>query len=564
MKYDKNLTQNQKILAYIIGISFFIVLPFILDDSVLNNGNYNFHIQRIYHLADAIMKGDLFPALYPQQLVGFGYATSIFYSNLFLRLPALLYILSGNMYISIIFFLFILNIATCYLSFWSAKELGLNEKKSMLAAFLYTLNPYRIFVLLYIRGAVGEMFGVMLLPVLIAALVRLYKDKKWLLLGITMTVSLYTHLLSTFIFGLFIIIFIILNIKKLKKDIIFGFIKAALLSIVLCLYKLASMLEISQAVKLNLNDSTYGSLANVDFPIENMTNLNLINLSDITLLGILVIFSILSWIYIKSGKFSKKNLLLMLCGWTLYISTNLFPWHYVEVFCPLVSKIQMLSRLSMFFFFFASIYIAKYIKEEITKGLCGVVLVSSYLMPIIVNQGILSDYYEDTSVVVVHRDMEILNDLLYSVCAGEYLPEKAKLDITNGNTSIFEGNYNSVLKNDKFIYLDNEKVPSQINSHYTNTDYILEKPMNAQVIEIPKFYYPGYVIKINGKQVDYHEGNRGRIEVENSIQDPIKIINVIYKGTKIQSITKHISLSAFIGLALLTIRKNKKKRMDKI
>lgn len=564
MNHAKELTEKQKRWICIIGISFLIMLPFLLDDAVMNNGNYNFHIQRIYHLADAIKNGDLFPAIYPQQLAGFGYATPSFYSNLFLRMPAIIYIFSGNMYLSMIIFLLAVNVATYYLSYWSAKEIGLNEKKSMIAASLYTLNPYRIFVLLYIRGAVGEMFGVLLLPVLIASLIRLYKKKKWMLLGIVMTVSLYTHLLSTFIFGIFIVIFIIFNIRKLDRDIVLGFVKAALLSVGLCIYKLAMMLEITQAVKLNLNDSTYGSLATVDFPIENMTNLNLMNLPNIILLAVLVILSVLSWLYIKSKNFSQKSILLLFCGWALYISTNLFPWHYVEIICPLISKIQMLSRISMFFFFFASIYIAEYIKkEDIAKGLCGLILVSSYGMPIIVNKGLLSDFYEDTSMVVVHRDMEVLNDLLYSVCAGEYMPEKAKLDITDGNTSIFDGNYNAVLKNDKFVYFEDKKISSRAKSHYADTTYSIKDDSVAHIIEIPKFYYPGYEVMVNNEKVEYRESDRGRIEIMNDMNEPVKEIRISYTGTQIQKITKYISLSVFIGMFLAVLNKKMNKKKEK-
>ena len=52
-----------------------------------------FHVSRIEQLSLSIREGNLFPAIYPYENGGYGYGSPLFYSDVFLILPALLHLM---------------------------------------------------------------------------------------------------------------------------------------------------------------------------------------------------------------------------------------------------------------------------------------------------------------------------------------------------------------------------------------------------------------------------------------------------------------------------------------
>lgn len=77
---------------------------------------------------------------------------------------------------------------------------------------------------------------------------------------------------------------------------------------------------------------------------------------------------------------------------------------------------------------------------------------------------------------------------------------------------------------------------------------------------LPKIYYKGYYITLNGKEIKYNEGKYGFIEINSK---DIKSGNILieYKVTKIQNITKIISIISILYLLIywiyLLLKKNK-------
>ena len=77
---------------------------------------------------------------------------------------------------------------------------------------------------------------------------------------------------------------------------------------------------------------------------------------------------------------------------------------------------------------------------------------------------------------------------------------------------------------------------------------------------IPKFYYKGYKIKLNGEEMDYYQGKYGLITIDTNTNSGK--ISVSYDGTLVQNISKlisYVSLTVFFIISNIIIIIKKKK-----
>ena len=72
-------------------LSLVFCYPYLLKDFVGIEHDTFFHLSRITGMAERIAAGDWFPCIYPYKNHGFGYASPMFYNDLFMIIPALLY-----------------------------------------------------------------------------------------------------------------------------------------------------------------------------------------------------------------------------------------------------------------------------------------------------------------------------------------------------------------------------------------------------------------------------------------------------------------------------------------
>lgn len=177
------------------------------DGKVLFGDDVMFHINRIQSMADA-MRGGQFPVfLYPNALNGYGYASSLFYPELFLYLPALLVYAGMPLMVAFFLFCWLIDMAmfgTMYLfagCYCSAKG------QRVAAASLYLVLQY-VACDITRRAAMGEALALIFLPLVFLGLYNMVKEgfsKPYLLLfgvvGLT-----YSHTISLFLAGIVIVL----------------------------------------------------------------------------------------------------------------------------------------------------------------------------------------------------------------------------------------------------------------------------------------------------------------------------------------------------------------------
>ncbi|HAP8944954.1 TPA: hypothetical protein IV334_002980, partial [Enterococcus faecium] len=105
-------------------------------------------------------------------------------------------------------------------------EITKKHVTSSFFAIIYTTSSFRS-VEIFLRGAMGELLAMSILPLILLGFIKLYDSKKesWVMLAISMTLLIYTHVLSVAMTMVMIIIALIIQFYRKKKIEIFLIIK---------------------------------------------------------------------------------------------------------------------------------------------------------------------------------------------------------------------------------------------------------------------------------------------------------------------------------------------------
>lgn len=126
----------------------------------------NFHTYRILNLAQSMADGQFPVRLFTRGFNGYGIATPQFYCDLFLYLPALLYIFFVPLQRCFQIYVILVNTATAASAQYSFARISGSKKAAAVAAFCYTLASYRLTNIL-VRAAVGEYTAMVFLPLVV-------------------------------------------------------------------------------------------------------------------------------------------------------------------------------------------------------------------------------------------------------------------------------------------------------------------------------------------------------------------------------------------------------------
>ncbi len=163
---------NKTAAAILLFAVFFASLP-LMTDSLFWGHDLDFHLNRIIALANGLEAGHLFVPIQTEVLNGYGYASPLFYSQLFLYLPAILYNLAVPAQVCYQIYAILVNIATCLIAYYSFKGLVRDNKIAAAGALIYLLSAYRI-TNLYVRAAVGEYTAMAFYPLIVYGLGLVY------------------------------------------------------------------------------------------------------------------------------------------------------------------------------------------------------------------------------------------------------------------------------------------------------------------------------------------------------------------------------------------------------
>ena len=550
------LNKKDKIIDFLMILICIIVFSCSLfsNSLPLTSPDTTYHLNRLVGLKDAFMDHQILPKIYPYTNNGYGYASPLFYCDLFLYPFAIIYYLGLPLIVSFKLLYIFYTIIGCLLAYFCIKNIFNNKLTYRTIFILFVLGQYR-FLDAYTRMALGEYLALCFSPLILLAFYKVLIQKKdsYLLLALGFSSLVLTHNLSFALYCLLylvlIIIFIVIsrNLNDIKK-LLLTTIKGAIVSILLCLWFLLPMLEGLISVDLWVNH--FSSLYRLDkYIVDLKTLFNPFLTLDIWTSNaygyVLLLFPLLCFFKKECPRWIK--IITIIGYFNVLLSFDIIPIHLLKVF----NTIQFTFRFNAIAYPLLAIS-AGYVVSNYYKQLAYVAIIYTLIVSLAFDvelfnfSGMISDKSTPEELFSIDGIDKDYNEK--QIAGAEYLPVTLKNNYLVDTTFIKEvknGLYNDV------IY--------DYNRNFTKVEF--EYDCNEEkLLMLPLTYYKGYgayAIK---------DGVKTEIEVVDvDVYEKVGIYTlegnytycVYYKGTAIQHLSLIISALSFI-LIMIFIIKNKR------
>lgn len=538
----KFLKKNYPYLIILV-ITLLVGFP-LLKTKMLDGDDGVFHLFRTFTINSAIKDGQLIPMVNPYMMNGLGYAYNMFYGIFSPYIINVMNILFNNIVLSINIFILLTIFLSGLFMHKFVNHMSKNKYISLLSSIIYMAFPYHLFDI-YDRMAVGEIVSFTLLPLLFFGIYNILNEdgSKWYLVTIGASLLLTSHALSAFMSAIFACLYLLLNIKNLKnKDVIKKLGLSLIFTVFLSLLNLLPLLEVKQSDYM-IFDTSYMK--------TNSSNMlkRAVNLFDNTVLSnivkgslIVVIFMLIFYIYLKK-KNKKTDLTFFILGaLSLILTINIIPWNYLP---NIFSSIQFPWRNLTFFCFFLSISLPILLDKMFSlnsKKILGLTIVILVCSIPFINMGLSNKGID--SELLNHNAIKKRGDIARSIgtASAEYLTRKA----------IYNYDYLKDYK-EPHILSTNEKVSAKKKGTHLSFNIDLKK---KEIIELPFIYYPGYIVKVDGKNKPTFETKNGLIGIE--LEKGKYNVKAYYRGSNIMIISYFISLVTLVIFIVVIIRQKSK------
>ena len=497
------LQRNKALLLAALILSVLFCYPYLFNTEIHVGHDLLFHLSRIEGLAERIRDFDFFPAVYPYKNNSFGYASSLFYCDFLLLIPAVLY----NCGIALIhcykILIFLLSFFSCFSMMNLLKRITDRNSIAILAGTAYLFANYHISDV-FVRCAEGEIAAIVFLPVLLSGLYEILQKRntrQWPLLTLGLAGLLLSHNL-TFMLAIAVCILLFISyLTRMHKDIFISLCKGCFFAFLLTAFFTLPMLEqmadqqflVSETAKnRDLTDQAmnlWQFFANTTV-LGGAGNSGDASTTMLENVGWFLTFMPLCWLFVKKDirkehGFVTRCLILGYCF--LIFPSSYFPWDSMKSLRILqfpwrLSIIAMVllcvpACSALAYMQFSRKKMQKWLVPALTVILC--MEGAWHLYPVY-----HSDYTKEDSLsyeeLMHYRPLEYWDTWRWSeLCGGEYLPLSSPNYLT----------YSTRFKDDKGNDLN-------ISSERDGTDlyFDIEEKYTDQLIELPVTYYKGYEI----------------------------------------------------------------------
>ncbi|OQQ79414.1 hypothetical protein [Ligilactobacillus salivarius] len=535
-KYIKDIEIN---IIFII-LSIIYEVTFVLGNKPLAyyekfKGDQLFHIARLSGLKNIFTNPISFSTYH-----GVGNGVNFFYPWLTFYPAEIFSGILHSEFKGMVVFLLLLTYLTFVLSYYPAKRyLKWNTKRSIIFSFLWTFSTYRG-LNFFNRTDIGELLATIYIPVLVMSFIDLIKHKNynnWIIIAISMSLILFSHILSTLIVTFILILVLLINYTSIRDiRIWWSLLKAVIATSLLTIGFWMPMLQQMKYIPITrpfvavLEDWAI----NINDMIGNSMNSNYL-LANVGIIVIFIVF--ISLIKFKKLSVDEKKILIIVLV-LLWGCTKAFPWQIFQA--TFVNYIQFPWRLMMFASFFAYLLGAILLDKIDIKyvvSLFGVILISHYAFVI----GLPKD-----KVTLLNNDRNI-EKISKEYINSDYYPKAATKDPVS-------------IENKKFVISNKEaKV-----LNYKNTDTevkftVINESKKRVIVDVPILYYLGTEVKNNNKLIPVTISSRGTVQVELSNKNNNVVISSRY--TKLARISQAISLgTALVIASMFFIKKQRNNR----
>lgn len=511
----------------------------LFNNYLIRGHDIYFHLMRIEGLAQGLRAGEFPVRIQPAWYDGYGYAVSVFYSDLFLYPAALLRLLGISLQDAYKVYVVLCNIATTLISGYSFGKIFRKREIGVFGSCLYTLAPYRL-VNLYTRGALGEYTGMIFWPLLIYSCILLLNEdrnkvqlqKGAVLMGISMAGMLQSHMLTAEIACMVLLLLVIVHCRRIfHKEVMLAGCGAVAVALGLSAWFLIPFLDYMLFGRFNIN-----SIRNNDIMIQRQGTFlsqvfaifdNAVGQSldagagtagDFTqgvglslMLSVIILMLLCIWGYLKQEERRNRQITITAAGLgvlMVVMSTLYFPWDRLcrisRIFRYIIVKIQFPWRFTgVAVGLLAVVWCAvlnyterEYDRRKKVITIClavGILLLSVGHFVIDLNQ---------RAERIQVRSIEEMDTFVAS--GEEYLPVDTILDKLKAQE----------------LYKDDCVEISDVVYHGTSiTMHVKNTSAQQEGLELPRLYYAGY----QALEV-MDEGQHFPIEVTDGINHVIKLM----------------------------------------
>ena len=544
------------------GMKAFIIVSIILLFTIIVSlpiflGSYNifaddgfFHVSRLAGTEMIFKSKEILPLIVPGFCNNFGYGTNIFYSPLTAILPLLFRIFTFDIYAITKIIVILGSFFSGLTMYFFIKKVTDNDMAGIIAAVLFIISPYRLNDAYY-RNAIPEYISFIFLPRIFNGLYTIVnKNEKSNLLTIGATLLILTHTLTAFYTAILCFLYLLVNYRKLKdKNVLINLGISILLIILISMFYVGPLLE----HKIKGDYVVFDADSMVEFDrmellkldIEKLFRPSTIGHYNFTIGYTLFIGIALTVICIKKVLEKEYKLIylfsLIIGFMLLIISSKLFPYEKMpKLFLMIQFTFRFLELINLLFIIVASINISMTMEKYSIFLLLMVLVILSDIVPIVA----ISYENIDIDVNLFYNPIPVYEIEKYpsrhlNLAQYEYLPQKA-LD----NTGYIErrGDIPIILEAKDNLEIKNYKKEN------TSLYFEVSNAKKGDVIELPYIYYLGYRVKVNGKEVDNFESEKGFVAFKLEEDYENAEIQVRYLGTNFMIASYLISLGTIIYL----------------
>jgi len=486
------------------------------------------HIGWLYEMSRTLSLGQFPPRFVPDLSFGFGYPLFDFVFPLPFYIGEIFYKLGFSLVDSVKTVFLISVPFSMYFMYKFLKE-HTSGMLAMAGAVLYIYTPYRA-TDIYVRGAIGEILAFVFPPLIAYAASKISKtgEKRWIgLLGIGIAGLILSHDIMAYMFVPFLALLVVFLRKNILKS-VYGFVLGLLISLY---FWLPAIVE-SKLMKYGTGNFDFidhfptlkqlvtpyfGYGASVPGPYDGMSFfMGAINI-------LLIIAAI---IFIKKSKpVIYWSLLTVAVSVLLMNFRSTFLWNNI----PYLPYFQFPWRFLSLTTFATSVLVVIFNDIKFSKYIA----LSIIFFAILLN---FTDYKPHD--FLGRTDAYYLNRYIpYPSASQEYLKTQEEYLRLPANTEV-------------------RPDQDSLNKGLGNT---FEVDTNVpKVVDYYKYYFPGWVVKIDGKEIKVSAGKPyGQIEF--TVPEGKHTVSVSFQETLFRGITDIISLLGLLFAFFIILKPSKKK-----
>jgi len=484
------------------------------------------HIGWLFEMNRSLSLGQFPPRFVPDLSFGFGYPLFNFVFPLPFYIGEIYHRL-GLSFVDSVKAIFLISVPlSMYFMYKFIKEYA-NEYLALAGAVLYVYTPYRA-TDIYVRGAIGEILAFVFPPLIAFAITKIGKEKsiKWIcLLSLGVAGLILSHDIMAYMFIPFLALFALVQWKGVLRS-VYGFILGLLVSLY---FWLPALVE-SKLMKYGTGNFDFidhfptlrqlvtpyfGYGASVPGPYDGMS---------FFMGAINVLLIVAAIVFVKKGR--------IVIYWALFtIAVSVFLMNFRSTslwkIIPYLPYFQFPWRFLSLTTFTTSVLVILFDKFKFAKAI-GVVIILAAIVLNFTNYK-PHDFLGRTDAYYLNRYIP------FPVASAEYLKTQEEYLRLPAATEV---------RPDKIS--PNSGMNTTFNVSYTK----------ETVYDYYKYYFPGWVVSVDGKQVEVYAG-KPYGQVEFKVPAGEHQVEVAFRETKFRGILDIISLLSILGIVTMLVRKNK-------